>query len=381
MTKRLWIHLVLIILVGFGVCLGLQKLGTIIVHDRGNLSLSGRFGEVLLGESSSGSDRLYYLKSAFEMWFDRPLLGAGAGTYGDVHPQYQHRVVSASSDAHNVYAQTLAELGLIGAALLAAVLLWLGLGVLRGVLRQPQTLAIVLGLLGLLMHAGLDIDASYPALLALAAVLAGLVYEPWFEARQAASWRWPLAAALLLVPLVSLYQASVWQKRAEAAQEDNDYATAVEDYARAEQMVIYDPDLVNAEGIGHYVLAVGGGVRGMSELGLDRARQAQRLDSHDSQHYQLEGRILAWRGDLAPAETAFRTALRLDPYNHPDYAMDLAAVLVRRGRPAEAVAVAKAMLAQYPQEVVDNRNYDHTIPANLDRLRALVRRNETTPSR
>jgi tetratricopeptide (TPR) repeat protein len=64
--------------------------------------------------------------------------------------------------------------------------------------------------------------------------------------------------------------------------------------------------------------------------------------------------------------------LRLDPYNHPDYALDLARVQQQTGEVDGAVRTAQAMLAQYPQEVVDNRSNDATVKPALADLEALV---------
>ena len=69
---------------------------------------------------------------------------------------------------------------------------------------------------------------------------------------------------------------------------------------------------------------------------------------------------------------AFRAALKLDPLNHPDYALDLAAVQLESGDVKGAVATAQAMLRLYPVEVVANRSADGTVAPNLANLEALV---------
>jgi O-antigen ligase len=107
-----------------------------------------RFAEAASGESKSTSDRLYYLGSAFDMWLAHPWGGTGAGTYRDVHPQYQKRVISASSNAHNFYVQTLAELGLVGTLALVAVMLWLLAGGLRGLVAEPEMVPVAIGAAG-----------------------------------------------------------------------------------------------------------------------------------------------------------------------------------------------------------------------------------------
>ncbi len=187
--RTFWIKFVFTLAIGFGLSIGLVQASTLFVQHSAKVVPGSRLAEAASGESKSVSDRLYYLGSAFEMWFAHPVGGTGAGTYGDVHPQYQQRVISASNDAHNVYAQTLAELGLVGAVALAATMFWLLAGALRGVAANSDTVPVLLGAGGLLVHFGLDIDARYPTLLMLAAALLGVVYGQWSQTRRRVSWR------------------------------------------------------------------------------------------------------------------------------------------------------------------------------------------------
>jgi tetratricopeptide (TPR) repeat protein len=373
-NKRFWINFVFSMVLGFGLSLGLSWMSTFTGQHHAKVVPGSRFAEAASGESKSTSDRLYYLGSALDMWLAHPWGGTGAGTYRDVHPQYQKRVISASSNAHNFYVQTLAELGLVGILALVAVVLWLLAGGLRGLVAEPEMVPVAIGALGLVLHFGLDIDASYPALLLLAAALIGLVYRQASQGRGKASWRWPAVAVVLMAPLISLYQSNVWAERGRAQQTDGDYATAADDFGAAHSGWVYNPDFVNAEGIDLLTLAYGNaaGAKADAQLALERARQAQREDRYDAQHHQLEGRALSAQGDLKGAAAAFREALRLDPYNHPDYALDLARVQQQTGDVDGAVRTAQAMLAQYPQEVVDNRSNDATVKPALADLEALV---------
>lgn len=372
--KRYWIHFVFIMAISFTLSIGVAKLSTLIAQHSPKAIPGSRFAEAASGESKSGRDRFSYIESAFQMWFTHPLQGVGAGAYGDVHPQYQPQVVNASSNAHNLYVQVLAELGLVGAVLLATVLLALFMGVLRGIVARPEMAAVALGVAGLLLHSGLDIDARYPSLLVLAGVLLGLVYGQWRQMRQRVSWRWPVVALLLMVPLAQLYQNQVWAERGKLAQDDSDFALATERYAAAQVGIMYNPDVISAEGINWLAIGAAGG-SGQTEAlnrALELARSAQRHDPRDGQHYQLEGRVLLARRDVKGAQQAFRRALELDPHNHPDYALDLATAQVVAGDESGAVTTAKAMLGQYPIDVVVQRNADLTLPPTLANLEAVI---------
>ncbi len=372
--KRVWIKILCSLVLGFGLSIGFSALSTVTAHHSWSLIPGSRLAQVASGEPTSVRDRVNYVTSAFAMWWSHPIVGVGAGTYGDVHPQYQQRVQSASTDAHNIYIQTLAELGFVGAVALAAVLLTVGVGCLQGIVRSPELLPVGLGLAALLVHFGFDIDASYPALLALAAMLAAIMYRQWWSVRGTASWRWPAVAVAVLVPVISLYESDVWATRGKAAEAANNYTAAAFDYAAAHRGVAYNPDYVDAEGIEWYAMAAAGGKSQAPDVkvALARARQAEVLDPHDGQHYQLEGRVLALTGNWNGAAAAFATALQLDPYNHPEYALDLATAQLEQGRPQAAVATAQRMLKLYPPAVVANRNLDTTVRPNLANLEAFA---------
>jgi len=373
-NKRFWITFVFILTVSVGVSFGLSELSIKLAHHGTNVLPGSRFAAAAKGESSSTSDRLYFLGSALKMWWHHPVLGVGAGTYGDVHPQYQQRVISASSDAHNLFVQVLAELGVVGALALVVLMLFVLAGQLRGLVADPSVLPVVLGAVGLIMHFALDIDASYPVLLVLAAVLLGVVYLPRTSVRGSLSWRLPLATVVLLVPLVGLYVSDMAAIRGGAAQDQEDYQTAADWYASAHSGWLYNPDVVTAEGINLYALAESGGegAKESADQALELAREAERLDPHDAQHHQLEGRVLALQGNWRGAAAAFRAALKLDALNHPEYALDLATAQLQMGDEAGAVATAEAMAKLYPGPVLSNRGTDATVGPTVSNLWALV---------
>jgi len=374
LPKRYWIIFVFTILGAYMLSYGSAQLRHIL-NPKANITAPGsRFAEAASGESKSASDRLQYLVSAANMWFAHPLGGTGAGTYGDVHPQYQGRVVSASTSAHNMYVQTLAELGIVGAALLAWWLFALLLGLLRGLIRLSDGgVPLALGLLGLMLHAGLDIDARYPAIVLLAAILGGMVYAQAREGHAHVRWTLPALATLVLVPVVGLYQSDVLAQRAKANQADGDYQLAADQYGRAHATVAYNPDTINAEGIDLYTLAAfSPNPSGYLNRALDRAKQAEVQDPWDGQHHQLEGRVLVHQQQYTAATKAFREALRIDPYNHPEYALDLADLQRQLGETDGALKTAHAMLAQYPDAVLDNRNNDQTLRPTVANLWAVV---------
>ena len=375
LNKKYWITLVFALIASITLTTVTLQARSIIGNGASTSAPGERFKEAALGESQSGSDRINYLVSSVRLWEDHPLLGTGAGTFRDVHPGRQIAVVSASANAHNFYVQTLPELGLLGFFLVVTLATLILFGLLRGMLNGGDNLPLVLGCVALLVHIGLDIDASYPALLGLAAVLAGLVYSQGKTVTGSLPWRVPAAAVLLMIPAIPYYQGSVQASRAASYQADGDLAGASDYYGRAHQGFLYNPDWINGEGIALYSQATatsGQDRTKLAALALDRARQAQKLDPRDGQHHQLEGRVLALQGDYLGAETTLKRALELDPFNHPDYAYDLARIQALEGKTAVALQTARGMLALYPQKVITNRSADASLRPALVGLATFV---------
>jgi O-antigen ligase len=127
--------------------------------------------------SSLDSARYGYWRVALETFADQPLLGAGASGFR-VEWMRERTERDASSDAHSLYLETLAELGLAGAAALLVMLTGLALSGRRALLAAPHA---VLGLVALLasylVHAAVDWGwempaVTLPALAAAAAIVA-----------------------------------------------------------------------------------------------------------------------------------------------------------------------------------------------------------------
>jgi len=244
--------------------------------------------------------------------------------------------------------------------------------------RDEWQLALVFGWLALVVHFGLDIDASYPALLWLAAALAGLGWTNGLDARQrggdraSARRRAVVPAALaagMLVVAAGNYQSAIWVQRGQAAQDDGDYSAAADDLARAHAGLVYNPDVLTTEGIDHLALAAGGD-REAANVALSLARAAARQDPDDAQHYYLQGRALALQGRMTAAEAALRRALALEPHSRPEYARSLVELLRSHNNLSEAAAVAQKMLAQYDDQTIRRRSTDSALRPALAMLAA-----------
>ena len=111
--------------------------------------------------SASGNGRSDYWRVAREMIRDEPVLGGGAGSF-EAHWFRERSVAFHARDAHNLYLETLAELGPVGLALLLATLA-LPLLALRSTRRLAYAPAAAAAYAAYLVHAGVDWDWELPA--------------------------------------------------------------------------------------------------------------------------------------------------------------------------------------------------------------------------
>src|SRR5262249_49310121 len=119
-------------------------------------------------------DRPWYWHVAWQETGDAPVVGRGAGTFELAWIERRPVPVDVQ-DAHSLYVETLAELGVVGFVLLCLVLAPpVGAG-----FRPGADAAVLGGYVAFLVHAGLDWDWEMPAvtvagLLFGAALLAGM---------------------------------------------------------------------------------------------------------------------------------------------------------------------------------------------------------------
>ncbi len=119
------------------------------------------------------SNRYAYWKVAWRAFEAEPLHGVGGGGWALYWLRYRPFNAGAQ-DAHSLYIQTAAELGLIGLALLAATIAGVALSARRALLRAPPLAAgPAAGLVVWAAHVAVDWDWEMPAVTLLAILLAG----------------------------------------------------------------------------------------------------------------------------------------------------------------------------------------------------------------
>jgi tetratricopeptide (TPR) repeat protein len=228
----------------------------------------------------SGSGRAEYWGVAWGMARDEPLLGAGAGTFEahwlrDRPLSYPYDV----RDAHNLYLETLAEVGPLGLALLVATLAVPLVALARA--RRRRLVPAVGGAYGaFLVHAAVDWDWEIPAV-TIAALLCGTALLAWTRGLAAAERvggsRRGIALALAL-PVVAIALVAHVGNRAIAASEE---AT----------------------------------LRGDPAEGAEEARRARAWAPWSHEPWQRLGEAELALGHDRAARASLRRALELDPEN------------------------------------------------------------------
>jgi hypothetical protein len=138
-------------------------------------SVDPRFGSSTSRLASADSPRYEYWRVAVGAFADHPLQGIGAGGFA-VEWLRERKEARPARDAHSLPIETLAELGLVGAALLALLAAGIALAG-RRVLRADPVLAAgpAAALVAYAFHASIDWDWEMPALSLVAVALAGLL--------------------------------------------------------------------------------------------------------------------------------------------------------------------------------------------------------------
>jgi hypothetical protein len=222
----------------------------------------------------SGNFRTQYWHVAWLQYRAHPWLGTGAGTF-DMYWDKNRNTIYGALDAHDLYLETLAELGPIGLLLLAGTLA-LPFVALRGARRDSLLAAAVGGYIAFLVHATFDWDWEIPAV-----TMAGLFCGAGVVALAPGRLhpvRGPVRAGALGV-LAVLAAFALVTYRGNSAQDDSVTAAAHGKFVQADTA----------------------------------ARTAARWLPWASEPWRLRGEAQLGLGQLEAARSSFRTALDKDP--------------------------------------------------------------------
>jgi hypothetical protein len=250
---------------------------------------------------AAGSQRHHYWTAALDQAAGAPLVGGGAGSFGR-HWLATRDVAFAARDAHSLYLETLAELGLAGLALVALVLVPPLL-----LARRAPAAAAALAVFG--VHAAFDWDWEMPAA-TLAAIFCAVALTTRDESRVLLTSASRLAAAGSLVVLALVALPPFVGHAALAASDDALLRGRADDAlaraARAERLLPWSPEPHLSEASIR---------RTRGETGAARAA-ARRAIAHDETDTRL-WRLLAELSGGAERRRALERADELDPLGAP----------------------------------------------------------------
>jgi len=222
----------------------------------------------------SGNFRAQYWGVAWTQYREHVLGGSGGGTF-EVYWLKERSTIYGTRDAHNLYLETLAELGPVGLSLLLATLA-LPFAAVSVAERSPWRSATAGAYAAVLVHAAVDWDWEMPTVMLAAVACAGalLLGGPGRRVYVSARARGAILAA---VATVAAFTLSAY--RANAAADDSAAAAAAGDYRTA----------------------------------VARARTVTRWSPWASSGWRLLGEAQLARSDRARARRSFGVGLRKDP--------------------------------------------------------------------
>jgi hypothetical protein len=261
----------------------------------------------------SNNWRLDHWRVALDAFAEHRLHGSGAGTYQLLWAQHRPPRAITVVDGHSLYVEVLAELGLVGFALILVVVLGLLAGAAARARGPDRALhgAVFAALLAWALHAGIDWDWEMPAVTLWAFALGGAVLASPPGARRLHAGR-TVRVALALGCLVLAVTPALMvrsQTRLDAA------ATAFEagDCRRA-----VDASLDSLQALGgrpepFEILSYCDVRLGLGDLAVKAMEQAVKRDPRNWEfHYGLA--LVRGAERLDPRAEA-RRALRLNPQN------------------------------------------------------------------
>jgi hypothetical protein len=320
--RRVWRWLLLVVPVGLLVVIALG-----VVASAGPLTIHagpGRFFRL------GSSDRVQWWKESLDIWRDRPLAGSGAGTFSTARLPYAGDT-SFASEPHNLPLQFLSELGVIGLALFALVLVSAGFVVACAVRRlrgAERSAAVALAAIcaAYLAHAVVEFDWEYVALTGPVVLVVASLAAAGREAHRRAPRRL-LAIAAVVVVVVALYSvATPWaaDRRLNDAADllsANRYSASADAAKDAHTLNPLSAEALIAWGDAENALALHAldanrddDARAYAEQALRRYRQATDLQPENPLTWLALGRFqLETLGQKEAAQASLERAVALDP--------------------------------------------------------------------
>jgi O-antigen ligase len=305
-----------------------------------------------------------FFAAALRMWQAAPLLGHGPGTWAAERTTWlaPGELDYVVPHAHDLYLQTLAELGiaglLVGAAAIGSVL-WLAIGALRtdDGRRRAWAWAILVSGLYLAVVNVVDLYANLPGLLLLAVIPVAMLdslsdrglgvpgrFRPVLLGRLAVAVLWVGCLASTLV-LAWAESTAFTHARAVAAADAGDWPNAL---ARAEAAVMADP----AEPPHQLTLALAAMHEGEWQVAAEAYQRLLAVDDLPQAWLGLALATLEAGGPVSAVDDALGSAMRMGQ-QHAHISLAVGEVYDRLGLTAQADEAYVHALVQQPALAAD----------------------------
>lgn len=276
----------------------------------------GRFG------AASGNGRYQYWRVAVHYAGEHPLDGGGAGTFQLIWLP-RATIGGYVQNAHSLYVETLAELGIIGLALLAGFLVLVLTTGVKAVVQASDTAraghfarvyaaGVVAALVTFCVSAASDWIWQVPVLPAAFLLLSAAVLAPQGRSWPASRHRWPFRMAAVAVAVVCLVAIGYPLAVTSAVRRSQTAASAgnsTEALGEARTAVRLEPGSASAQ----LQLAVVLEDRRDFSAALAAARHATRDEPSNWSTWLVRSRLEAENENVAAALAAYRRARSLNP--------------------------------------------------------------------
>jgi hypothetical protein len=260
--------------------------------------------------SISGENRAEQWRIALHAFRQKPLLGQGAGTFEFSYAQRRSSSLSVT-DAHSLYLQTLAELGIVGLGLIAILILGLLVMLARRCRGRERSVYAVLFAVACVwaVHAGVDWDWEMPAatlwlfIIGGAALASSSAQAPMGQTRN----RTALAVAWLVLAIAPLLIGVSYQRLRVSGEE-----LAAGNCTKARQSAFSSISLLAARPEPYEILSFCDLELGFPTEGLAAARKAVHYEQ-DNWNYRY-GLAIALAANGINPRPAAEQALRLNPH-------------------------------------------------------------------
>ncbi len=365
----------LLIIVGITLISGGFMLYAKHLADKSQAALSVYGGRNVPVESTLA--RLYYFKDAVRIIEHNPL-GIGLGEYEIEVIRTRDRVENFSFDAHNFYLRFTAETGIIGGLLLVSWLTLCLVPATRSLRKYPVSTKVgifkdahdidkacvyglYIGVIAVLIHAGMDVDFAYPLSFFTMLVSLGMLYGFTHDTTQEESL--PVSQVLYMekillgvLVLINIFLLCVNISNSYAMQgililNTGDTIGAISTYETAKQFDPWDYHEYLYEGQAYYTLALastGDRKTRLLNLSLQEIHKALEYRKNSPKIYQGQSFIYEQLQDPVNTIGALEMAVRANPSDDFNWHVKLAKLYEENHEYAKAISFIDATTSKLP---------------------------------